>query len=237
MGTHGRRGSYAGWQYGSRSGWPVVSCRLADPFDTAREWVEYARSHEAGDFYWEARYRGLLAISISLEDDRRLDFLKSLLERMREKIAVFKAIGKFVPTSRRNPIGRGFPMDGRVTALNRLKHPDNREVKQTSNGPLCHAAFSELRVEDATELAWILAQRKRKEAIPALRQLLNHPSETVAKQAAEGLVAMGENAEIPEKSATLDVSLRSMAKTAFRMVGQAHRYDREIRDRFQCSDQ
>lgn len=178
----------------------LLAAVLADPFDTARKWVEYAYAHEARNFYWEEKYYGLLAISISLADDRRLDFLKTLLERMREKITVFKAIGKFVPTDRRTPIGRGFPDEWPSHGIEQVENiPTTGSEQKRAMDLLCREAFAELRVEDATELARILAQQQRKESIPALRQLLNHPSETVAKQAAEGLSTMGEKVEIPEK--------------------------------------
>ena len=184
---------------------PALSARLlaavlADPYDTVRKWVEYARSREDGIFYWEERYQSLLAISICLADERRLAFLESLLEEVRGKTSVFKAIGKFIPTAKRNSVGWGIPDGWPCHGLQLVQSiPTTASEQKRAMELLNREAFAELRVKDATELAWILAQKQRKESIPALRQLLNHPSETVAKQAAEGLIAMEEKAEIPEK--------------------------------------
>lgn len=184
---------------------PALSARLlaavlADPYDTVRKWVEYARAPENGIFYWEERYQSLLAISVCLADERRQDFLESLLEQVRGKTSVFKAIGKFIPTAKRNSVGWGIPDGWPCHRLQLVQSiPTTASEQKRAMEHLNREAFAELRVKDATELAWLLAQKQRKESIPALRQLLNHPSETAAKQAAEGLIAMGKKAEIPEK--------------------------------------
>lgn len=184
---------------------PALSARLlaavlADPYEAVRTWAGYVRAREDETFYWEERYQSLLAISICLADERRLDFLESLLEQVRGKTSVFKAIGKFIPTAKRNSVGWGIPDEWPSHGLHLVQSiPTTASEQKRAMELLNREAFSELRVKDATELAWILAQKQRRESIPALRQLLNHPSETVAKQAAEGLVAMGEKAEIPEK--------------------------------------
>ena len=73
---------------------------------------------------------------------------------------------------------------------------------------LCSKATSNLTVEEAKTLAEIFKDKRRPETISALHRLLEHPSVTVAKVAAETLETLGQKVEIPPKTGPVRYSLR-----------------------------
>jgi hypothetical protein len=113
----------------------------------------------------------------------------------------FMALGKFVPSSaapdsdeRAGRYGhwRGKNLDG-ITA-----RPASAAAQKQALDFLCSRASPDLPIEAATRLAEIFHAKLRPEALPALRRLLDHPSLTVAREAAAALEFAGEK-DIPPK--------------------------------------
>ncbi len=184
---------------------PELSARLlttvlADPFANVSKWIEFTLQPERNGYYWEERLDGLLAISISLHTERRLDFLESVLPKMQVKASAFKAIGKFVPVGPRDSSSWRYRGSSSRRGLDQLASVvATADDQKRALELLDRQAFTDLNVKDADELAEILAQKYQPDSIPALRQLLQHPSGTVAAEAAEGLRAMGEEVQMPAK--------------------------------------
>jgi len=114
----------------------------------------------------------------------------------------FMALGKFVPSSAAldpaKKIGTyerwgGRNLDG-ITA-----RPASAVAQKQALDFLCSRASPDLPIEAAKSLVGVFHAKPPPEALPALRRLLDHPSLTVAKEAAAALESAGQKADIPPK--------------------------------------
>ena len=114
----------------------------------------------------------------------------------------FMALGKFIPTSAAPGPGEnavryqrwgGRNLDG-ITA-----RPASAAAQKQAVDFLCSRASPDLPIEAATRLAEVFHAKPRPEALPALRRLLDHPSLTVAQEAAAALECVGKKADIQPK--------------------------------------
>ena len=112
------------------------------------------------------------------------------------------ALGKFVPSSAAPGPGENAVRYGRWGGKN-LDGITARSVSVAAQKQvldfLCSRASPDLPIEAATRLAGIFHAKPRPEALPALRRLLDHPSLTVAREAAAALESAGEKVDIPPK--------------------------------------
>ena len=159
--------------------------------------------------FWTSNRRlTLLSFLLRLPGDERIRLLTDLARHapVDSLPLYFSALGKFTSSSaapeededatrygRRSRLRGPINLDG-VTA-----RPAGAAAQKQALDFLCSQASPELAIEPATTLAKIFYVKPRAEALPALRRLLDHPSLTVAREAAAALQLAGENADIPPK--------------------------------------
>ena len=161
----------------------------------------------------ESRQATLLALLLCLPGDRRVGMMTRLaaLAPPEALPVYFRALGKFVrkgaPPSDRNGVSRGWGTSS--------DNFDTISAESTGEGArkvaldfLCSQASPKLPVGAAETLAMIFHEKRRPESIPALRCLLDHPSMSVAKEAAEALEYLGQKVEIPAKLGPVRYSIR-----------------------------
>lgn len=148
----------------------------------------------------------LLSLLQELPGDERVDMLGELIgvAAPGQLKLYFRALGKFLPSSTlpkedgktRVFWGRGSSGDmlGEVRPA-----PVSPDAQKRALNILTQSVSNDLPIEAAEELALVFRERLRPEALPALRKLLDHPSQKVAEEAAETLRYAGEEAEAPAK--------------------------------------
>lgn len=149
----------------------------------------------------------LLAHILRLPGDDRVEKLIQLASHAGPKSSplYFRALAKFVPTgpSRVSPDGNRIFGWGWGTSADNLDTisalPVGPAAQQRAWDFLCAQASAKLPIDAGEALARIFHEKRRPESMPALRQLLEHPSYSVAKEAASALEFLGEKAEIPAK--------------------------------------
>ena len=128
----------------------------------------------------------------------------------------FMALGKFVPSSAAPGPGEnvvryerwgGRNLDG-ITA-----RPASVAAQKQAIDFLCSWASPDLPIEAATRLAEVFHAKPQPDALPALRRLLDHPSLTVAQEAAAALESAGEKARYPPETRARALPHRSGWKT------------------------
>jgi hypothetical protein len=168
------------------------------------------------DYRIESRRATFLALLLTMPGDDRVETMTRLAALApQEALPVyFRALGKLVkrrlPSSDKNGIPRGW--GGWGTSGDNLDaivaESAGEEAQKTALNFLCAQASPELPIEAGETLARIFHEKCRPESIPALRYLLDHPSMSVAKEAAEALEYLGQKAEIPAKLGPVRYSIR-----------------------------
>ena len=159
--------------------------------------------------FWNPKRRTtLLSFLLRMPGDDRIRLLTELARHAPVDALplYFAALGKFISPSaapaededaagyvRRSGLRASANLDGVIA------HPAGVAAQKQALDFLCSQASPELAIEPATTLAKIFYKKPRAEALPALRGLLDHPSLTVAREAAAALKLGGENADIPPK--------------------------------------
>jgi hypothetical protein len=145
----------------------------------------------------------LLGFLLRLSGDGRVQALTDLAANAPvEALSLyFIALGKFVPSSAApDPAERVGTYGWGRRNLNGITARSATVVAQKQALDfLCSQVSPELTIEAATTIAKIFRAKPQAEALPALRSLLDHPSLTVAKEAAAALEFAGEKAHIPPK--------------------------------------
>lgn len=150
----------------------------------------------------------MLTVMVILPGENRARLLTELAGRAPEKDRkdYYRALKKFVPRYM-PPRPPGSPW--RFTGWSWSSSGDNLDSIQAeavgAEGQklaldfLCSQASPGLPVETAKTLASIFREKQQPQMIPAMRQLLEHPSQSVAEEAAEGLRDAGESFTMPKK--------------------------------------
>jgi hypothetical protein len=181
----------------------VLEACVADPLKVVVGGLAYFDLGPRGFLTLKLRAT-LLGFLLRLSGDGRVQALTDLAAHAPVEALplYFMALGKFVtsstapdPGERAGSYGRwgGKNLDG-ITA----RTASTAAQKQALDF-LCSRASPDLPIEAATRLAEIFHAKPRPEALPALRRLLDHPSLTVAREAAAALEFAGEKADIPPK--------------------------------------
>ena len=116
----------------------------------------------------------------------------------------FRALGKFVrkgtPPSDSNGVSRGWGWGTSSDNFDTISAESAGEgAQKVALDFLCSQASPKLPIKAAENLAKVFHGKCRPESIPALHRLLDHPSMSVAKEAAEALEGLGQKVEIPAK--------------------------------------
>lgn len=163
----------------------------------------------------EARRATLLALLLCLPGDRRVGMMTRLaaLAPPEALPVYFRALGKFVqrrpPPSDKNGVSRGWGWGTSSDNFNAISAESAGEgAQKDALNFLCSQASPKLPVGAAATLARIFHEKCRPESIPALHCLLDHPSMSVAKEAAEALEYLGQKVEIPAKLGPVRYSIR-----------------------------
>ena len=164
----------------------------------------------------ESRRATLLALLLCLPGDARVETLTRLaaLAPPEALPMYFRTLGKIVRKEMPPPDENGsiHVVFGWGTSGDNLDtitaNPAGEGAQQIAMDFLCSQATPKLSVEAAESLARIFHEKRRLESIPALRRLLDHPSMSVAKEAAEALEYLGQKVEIPAKLGPVRYSIR-----------------------------
>jgi len=168
------------------------------------------------DYRIESRRATLLALLLCLPGDARVETLTKLatLAPPEALLMYFRTIGKFVrtgppPPGEENGFSQvwgggtsGDNLDGIVA------EPVGEGTQKVALDFLCSQASPNLPINSADNLVRFFLEKRRSESIPALRRLLDHPSMSVAKEAAEALGYLGQKVEIPAKLGPVRYSIR-----------------------------
>ena len=146
----------------------------------------------------------LLGFLLRLSGDGRVQALCDLAAHAPAEALplYFMALGKFVPSSAAPGPGENVVRYGRWGGRNLdgiMAPPASVAAQKQALDFLCSRASPDLPIEAATRLAEVFHAKPQPEALPALRRLLDHPSLTVAQEAAAALESAGEKADIPPK--------------------------------------
>jgi len=155
------------------------------------------------DYYKAQNTRSLLGLMVVLSGDERVRLLTILAARASPEnlTTYYRALGKFVPRYEE-------PGDARWPTSYFSSDDNLSELKASSVGQaaqttaldfLCAQATSSLPVEAAEELVRVFYQKRHPTMRSALHRLLEHPSATVAQEAAAALTKLGEKVEMPAK--------------------------------------
>lgn len=168
------------------------------------------------DYLIESRRATLLALLLCLPGDARVETLTKLaaLAPPEALLMYFRTIGKFVRTGPPHPGeengfsqvwgggASGDNLDGIVA------EPVGEGAQKVAMDFLCSQASPNLHIDSADNLVRFFLEKRRPESIPALHRLLDHPSMSVAKNAAEALEYLGQKVEIPAKLGPVRYSIR-----------------------------
>ncbi|MFZ4776348.1 MAG: hypothetical protein ACOYM3_13330 [Terrimicrobiaceae bacterium] len=169
------------------------------------------------DYRIESRRATLLALLLCLPGEGRVERMTRLaaLAPPEALPIYFRAIGQFVP---RGPLpppdengsihgiwGWGSSSDHFATIV---AEPVGEDARKSALDFLCALASPGLPIEAAENLARIFHGKRQPKSIPALHRLLEHPSMSVAKEAAEALEYLGQKVEIPAKLGPVRYSIR-----------------------------
>jgi hypothetical protein len=146
----------------------------------------------------------LLGFLLRLSGDARVQAVSDLAAHAPVEALplYFMALGKFVPSSAAPGPGENVVRYGRWGGRNLdgiMARPASVAAQKQAIDFLCSWASPDLPIDAATRLAEVFHAKPRPEALPALRRLLDHPSLTVAQEAAAALESAGEKAAIPPK--------------------------------------
>ena len=181
----------------------VLEACVADPLKVVVGGLAY---FDLGpqDFLTQKLRATLLGFLLRLSGDGRVQALSDLAAHAPVEALplYFMALGKFVPSSAAPGPGENAVRYGRWGGRNLdgiTARPASVAAQKQALDFLCSRASPDLSIEAATRLAELFHSKPRPEALPALRRLLNHPSLTVAKEAAAALESAGEKAHVPPK--------------------------------------
>ena len=168
------------------------------------------------DYRIEARRAALLALLLTMPGDGRVKTMTRLaaLAPPDALTVYFRALGKLVrrelPPPDKNGSIRWF--GGSWSSGDNLDSLTVESAGETAQKValdfLCSQASPQLPIKPAETLARIFLEKRRPESIPALHRLLDHPSMSVAKKAAEALEYLGQKVEIPAKLGPVRYSIR-----------------------------
>lgn len=169
------------------------------------------------DYRIESRRATLLALLLCLPGgDARVETLTKLVALAPPEALpmYFRALGKFVHPGPPHPEEENgfFQVWGGGTSGDNLDaivvEPAGEGAQKVALDFLCSQASPKLPIKAAETLATIFHEKRRLESIPALRRLLDHPSMSMAKMAAEALEYLGQKVEIPAKLGPVRYSIR-----------------------------
>lgn len=171
------------------------------------------------DYLNDSRRGPLLGLLLSLPGDGRVEMLTRLAALAPHQAVpmYFRALARCVapgpfPTSKKN--GRIQPVVGYgwTTSSDNLDQVAVESVGKPAQKAaldfLCAQVSPELSITAGEYLAKIFRSKRRPESIPALRRLLDHPSMSVAQEAADALKSLGQEAEIPAKLGPVRYAIR-----------------------------
>lgn len=155
------------------------------------------------DHYKTQNTRSLLGLMVVLPGDERIRLLTTLAARASPEnlTTYYRALGKFVPRHE-EPGDARWPTSYFSSGdnLSVLKASSVGQAAQTTALDfLCAQATPSLPVEAAKELVRVFLQKRHPSMRSALHRLLEHPSATVAQEAAAALTKLGEKVEMPAK--------------------------------------
>ena len=183
----------------------ILETCVADPLKPVVGYLAALDLHPRG-FSKRMRQATLLGFLLRLPGDDRVRLLTELASSARfESLPLyFAAIGKFIssPAARDKnalPYGGRWRLKGTDSLNEVTAQPVGPVAQQQALDFLVSQASPELAIEPAITLARIFSAKPRVEALPGLRRLLDHPSLTVATEAATALKLAGENVLMPPK--------------------------------------
>lgn len=164
----------------------------------------------------ESRRAALLTLLLTMPGDGRVKTITRLasLAPPDALTVYFRALGKLVrrelPPPDKNGSIRWF--GGSWSSGDNLDsitvETPGETAQKVALDFFCSQASPQLPIKAAETLARIFLEKHRPESIPALRLLLDHPSMSVAKVAAEALEYLGQKVEIPAKLGPVRYSIR-----------------------------
>ena len=185
----------------------VLEACVPDPLQTVAGGLASLDRDPRG-FCNSKRRTTLLSFFLQLPGDDRVRLLTNLARHAPVDALplYFTAFGKFTSSSAAPEEDKDATRYGRRSTLRGPRNldgvlalPAGAAAQKQALDFLCSQASSELAIKPATTLAKIFYVKPRAEALPTLRRLLDHPSLTVAREAAAALQLAGENADIPPK--------------------------------------
>ena len=155
------------------------------------------------DHYKVQNTRSLLGLMVVLPGDKRIRLLTTLAARASPEnlTTYYRALGKFVPRYE-DPGDTRWPTSYFSSGdnLSVLKASSVGQAAQTAALDfLCAQATPSLPVEAAKGLVRVFLEKGHPPMRSALHRLLEHPSATVAQEAAAVLTKLGEKVEMPAK--------------------------------------